>query len=223
MNTENPLLSIEDSIFNENIKKLEIELTESVIDSILEEGLLKEIPIISTSISLYKLGRNYKLRNLIKNLYTFLFQLKGISEETKTNFLNKIEKNKDDLFEKLLYILDRLDDSYKSEIIGKLFRNYIYNKINLNDFLRMCFIVERTYYKDLKYFNYSYNPNNIDDDEDEEMLESKSSKDALVNMGLIEYEIKENEYQQKYIGASKRFEKYFTPSEIGRILLEYGF
>lgn len=123
-----PSQDIEVSIFNNNLKKILEDVGEALFDTLFEDGLLKEIPIVGTTIGLYKTGKSFKLRNYIKKILKFLNELKEITPEERENFLNKINKNpkeKKDLFERSLYILEKIDDSYKVEIIGRLFSNYV--------------------------------------------------------------------------------------------------
>ena len=221
---------IEKSLLSDDLKKITQDISESIIDSILNDGLLKDIPLISTSIGFYKAGQSFKLRNYIKNLYTFLFQLKDIEAQDKEKFIKRIDDNKNaknELFERILFIIEKLDNSYKSEIIGKLFKNYIYSKISLNDFLRLSVIIERAFYKDLKYFLYDNSPRSIEDKENKSILFSEMNRsdafESLSNLGLLTAQISENVYEQKSYGSSKKINRKFVVTPIGRVLLEDGF
>ena len=54
-------------------------------------------------------------------------------------------------------IIDRLDHEQKAEIVGRLFEQFILNKIQLDDFLRLAIAVEKTYLTDLAYIDIRYN------------------------------------------------------------------
>lgn len=221
---------IEKSLLSDDLKKITQDISESIIDSISEDGLLNEIPLISTSIGFYKAGQSFRLRNYIKNLYTFLFQLKDIDNQAKEKFIKQIndnENSKNELFERILFIIEKLDDSYKSKIIGKLFKSYIYDKINLNDFLRLSLIIERSFYKDLKYFAYDNSLRHIEDKETRSTFFSEMNRsdafESLTNLGLLTVQISENIHEQKNYRASKKFNRKYVLTSIGRVLLENGF
>lgn len=221
---------IEKSLLSDDLKKITQDISESIIDSILEDGLLKEIPLISTSISLYKAGQSFRLRNYIKNLYIFLFQLKDIDLHIKENFIKRIddeENAKNELFERILFLIEKLDNSYKSEIIGKLFKSYIYDKINLNDFLRLCLIIERAFHNDLKYFVYNNSPRLTENEETRSNFFSEINRsdafNSLSNLGLLTAQISENIHEQTNYGSSKKFKTKYVLTSIGRVLLENGY
>ena len=47
------------------------ELLEVGLDAILDDGLLKDIPFVSTAISLYNIGKNLNERHYVKKLRCF--------------------------------------------------------------------------------------------------------------------------------------------------------
>ena len=48
------------------------DLAEVGLDAIFEDGMLKDIPILSTAVSLYKIGSSIKERHNLKKLILFL-------------------------------------------------------------------------------------------------------------------------------------------------------
>ena len=55
--------AIKDSIISDNLKELAKESSEIILDSILEDGLLKEIPFVSFITGIVKTGFNIKNSN----------------------------------------------------------------------------------------------------------------------------------------------------------------
>ena len=49
-----------------------IDYMEMGLDSVMEDGLLKDVPIVSTVVALYKVGNSFKERHNLKKLYIFL-------------------------------------------------------------------------------------------------------------------------------------------------------
>lgn len=73
-----------------NISK---DMLEIGLDSILDNGLLKDIPTVGTLISLTKIGANIKDRLLIKKLIYFLYETQGIPETDRKKIIEKINKS----------------------------------------------------------------------------------------------------------------------------------
>ena len=71
-------------------------LAEAGIDSALESGLLKDIPVVNTLIGLYKSGVSLRERRYIQNLIAFLSEFNEISADKKDNFIEKNIKNEKD-------------------------------------------------------------------------------------------------------------------------------
>lgn len=73
-----------------------IDCLEIGIDGIFEEGLLKDIPIINSFVSLYKTGVNIRERFLIKKLMIFLVSLSETKIEKRLEFIHKHEEESTD-------------------------------------------------------------------------------------------------------------------------------
>jgi len=226
---EIPGESFESSIQSRELGQLTGDISEAAIDSILKDGLLKEVPIIGTIVSLFKIGVSFRERHYLKKIYKFLYQLKDISQKDREEFNKSIRaesKSTTDFFEKLLYLVDRLDDTEKAEIVGKLFGNLITEKIKTDDFLRLTSIVDKAYIGDLKYMNFRYGDDKkmINDERSQyfQSINESMIKDSLVNSGLMTFEEKENIDEQKRYGVHKKMIRTYKPTEIGGLLIKFG-
>lgn len=124
------------------------------IDSILENDSLNEIPIIKTFISVGKITKSIRERNLIKNLAIFINELNSgkinkenlirHSEELRKN-LKKAEKE----LGRILIILEQTIDNIKSSILGKLYKSYINQEINWDIFIEFSEITNRLFMFDI--------------------------------------------------------------------------
>ncbi|MFV0221812.1 hypothetical protein OBJ96_08865, partial [Empedobacter falsenii] len=88
------------------------DLTEVVIDSNIAEGLLKDVPLLSTIIGTFNTVTNIKDKLFLKKILTFLYELKSISENKIEEQINKIEedlKYRTKVGEKLLFIIDKCE------------------------------------------------------------------------------------------------------------------
>ncbi|MFV0185675.1 hypothetical protein OBK25_13270, partial [Empedobacter falsenii] len=104
------------------------DLTEVVIDSNIAEGLLKDVPLLSTIIGTFNTVTNIKDKLFLKKILTFLYELKSISENKIEEQINKIEedlKYRTKVGEKLLFIIDKCEDTDKASLTGLLFKSFL--------------------------------------------------------------------------------------------------
>ena len=124
------------------------------IDSVLDTGVLKDIPIISTIFGVSKVINSVHERNLIKNLLLFLNELNSgnIDKEKLTNYkarLNSDKKEAEKELGRVLIILNQIIDNDKSIMLGKIFKAYVNEKIDWNQFCEFSEIVNRLFLQDV--------------------------------------------------------------------------
>lgn len=119
----------------------------------------------------------------------FLSEIDRITQGKKDKFMKKI-KNKNDLKDlgfKLLNIINDSDDENKCVLISRLFILFIEEKLNERDFFRICYLINRSYYKDLFALKSFSNHNTIctgDSIADKDVLESLFSYGFIENRGI---------------------------------------
>jgi len=147
--------SFDISLTNENLKNISINLGEVSIDRLLKDGTLKDISIIGTIVNLINLGANIKDKLFLKKIISFLNEIKDVAKEERKEIINKIDNSKKyriKVGEKLLYIIDSCSDYENSEMVARLFKKFIEDKISYDDFLRSSNAIERITNFDLKWF-----------------------------------------------------------------------
>ena len=120
----------------------------------IENDSLKEIPIIKTFISVRKITKNIRERNLMKNLAIFLNELNsGNIDKEKLNRhkeeLKQDHKKAEKELGRILIILEQTIDNIKSSILGKLYKAYINQEIDWNLLVEFSEITNRLYVNDL--------------------------------------------------------------------------
>jgi len=106
------------------------DLTEVGLDAIMDDGLLKDIPFVSTAISLYRIGRNIAERYYIKKLATFLNEINNniIDEDKRQEYISKIKDNtkfRNQELEYILVLIDRYVSYDKPQMLAKLYLAYL--------------------------------------------------------------------------------------------------
>jgi hypothetical protein len=126
---------------------------EIALDSVLEEGILKEIPIISAIVRLGKTTVAIRDRILVKKLLLFLRGISEVSQEERAQFVSKLETNhsfRTLVGETLILLIDRHDHLGKPEILAKIFNGYIREEIDYDTYLRLATSVDKTFIEDLR-------------------------------------------------------------------------
>lgn len=147
--------ALESTIKESELQNITIELAEIIGDTFLKDSILKEIPILSTIMGLGKGYIGIKDALFTRKLIRFLKEISEISPNVRLDEINKIETSKEyeiKVGEKLLYIIDKSEDSQKAEIVGKLFKAFLKHKITYEQFLKCCHVIENLFIKDL--FNF---------------------------------------------------------------------
>ncbi len=131
-----------------------IELAEIGIDSLIDNGILKNIPIVSLLVGIGKTAQNIHDRNLLKQTLNFIkaFNDRYISEEKLRKYRNAINKNPKKAEEELgrvLIILNSNVEIKKSQLLAKVFRAYIEEVINWDKFCELSDVITRLFITDI--------------------------------------------------------------------------
>jgi hypothetical protein len=152
----NQTTSIElvNSIASEHLSSIVRDLAEVGLDIFLNEGVLREIPVVNNVYNLYQAGVAIKQQLFTKKIIKFLEPLSNVSDEERQKFVEEMDQNpkKKRVFgETLLLLIDRADSLEKPLIVGSLWQHHILGNISYEDAMRLSFIVDRVYMSDLNY------------------------------------------------------------------------
>jgi hypothetical protein len=155
---ENIETSLIKSIAQSELKNIATDLGEVALDSLSEDGLVKDIPVIGTIAKVYSVGATVKGKIFERKIIKFLINLEEISEEKRVDFVRRIttdDKHSQKVGEHLIVLLDRMDDMNKPAYLAKLLAAYIENNIDYEMFLRLSSIIDKAFLPDLgKLHNY---------------------------------------------------------------------
>lgn len=193
------------------------------LDSILDNGLLKDIPIFSTVIGVYKIGHTVKERHYIKKLAEFIQALNdGVAEDSQVKkFRDKILQNQKRSIEELEYILiivDRYIGHGKPTIIAKLYLSYLDGALSWEEFSMYSEMTDHLFMSDLVFLRKEGN----------QIIPEESSDVALrlTSMGLLfevrdfpEFSVEEDGHLYCKTDAGKN-EKIFSRTMFGTKYIE---
>jgi hypothetical protein len=144
-------IALLDSIASSDLKSLAIGGTEILLDSVLDDGVLKDIPVIGVVARLSSAGIRVREALFAKKLLSFLIPLSDISETERAEYLVKLDRDggKERIAQALLLIIERLDDLMKPEILARIVKEAILGNITTDEMLRMAAVVDKILLADL--------------------------------------------------------------------------
>ena len=154
---------------------------ELAVDNFIEDGILKDIPIVSSIVNGLKFAKNIYDRNLLKQTLVFISELNNgtLSKDKLIAYKSTIENNPKKCEEELGRIL-KLLNSEKSIILAKFFKSYINEEITWNEFCEYSEIINRIFVQDISMLIKIYN-NEVAYNEGRERFRIE----RLVAVGLI--------------------------------------
>ena len=120
------------------------------MDTIIDSGVLDGVPVIGVIKGLYMVTKNYQTYRLMKKIHRFIFLTHDTTIKERMKFLSEYtEKNKENGYEVLLSLLDRLDNTNKVNILTNLMKAKIKEEISIENFIRLCAVLERIPFPDI--------------------------------------------------------------------------
>lgn len=198
--------SLEKEIFN-TTSELTQEYTELALDTLTDESLLSEIPIVKSLVAFYKITSSIVDRHNVKKILTFLeeFHSKSIDEKKLKRFKEKFSENtkhRNHVLETILLLNEKFIDTEKSKILANLFSSHIEEKLTWEEFFKMSFILT------------NLNPSGY--------LFLEKYVDTNSNIRTKMHESIEGEALLMACGLGTMFELQFKPTKTAIKLYEYG-
>lgn len=178
--------SLRESLFTPTYE-LTGELLELGIDALLENEVLKAIPIVNTISTFCKVGYNIHERNLIKQTLSFIegFNSGNIDPERLEKHSQKLQNNPKEQERELgrvIIILGKNIEAVQSKVFGSFYRAYINGAISWEKFCELSEANRRMFVNDYAILHEAVNYCGITIDKRE-----LYQVDRLVSLGLLQY------------------------------------
>ena len=150
---ENLGTSLVESVSKAGAGDIAAEAAEIALDSILDEGLLEEVPVFGWLKKSYNVVGTVRDRIFLKKVANFLAGTRNISERDRGQYLERIKSDPDfskKIGESLVLLLERQEDFEKALILGKVFSRYVRGQIEYDQFLKLAKSIELAYIGDLR-------------------------------------------------------------------------
>lgn len=141
---------VEDSLIStlkkSDLKSVASDVAEVTIDNLLQNGLLRDLPVINILTNFIKTGLHIKDYFFIKKLLKFLDSLSTLTPQQRTEFIDKLDsdpKYTQRVGESIMLLLDRMDDMNKPVLMGKAFKAYALGKINSAELQRINYAIDK--------------------------------------------------------------------------------
>lgn len=152
---------------------LELEVSADILETFCD------VPYIGSLIKIGRIAYRFQDLHFIKKVAKFLGKEQDIPEEEKENFLNGLDaKKRKKMYEYLTHYLLRAEDDAKADIMGYIYKERVYGRIDDEMFLRLCSIVDKVFVNDLKHLSRYVKLNS----------ESDYITNNLYSCGLLDYE-----------------------------------
>ncbi len=135
---------------SEDAYEMVAQIGDIALDAIIDGGVLDGVPVLGTLKGIYKTTQNIQTRRLIKKVHKFIFATKDTTLYERMKFMEEYtEKNKENGCEVLLAVIDKLDNVNKIDVLVNLMRARIKESISIENFIRLCTVVDRIPFSDL--------------------------------------------------------------------------
>lgn len=143
--------SFESSLLSDDNKDLLATVGDTGLDAVITGGVLDGVPVLGILNGIFKVTKNFQMRRLYKKMVLFLYGLSEFSERDKEKFLHEYtEANQEKGLEVMLAVIDKIDNANKICILCNLMRAKINGEISIDNFVRLCQVIERVPYVDFK-------------------------------------------------------------------------
>lgn len=135
------------------------EIAEIGLDSVLQDGVLKDFPILGTVSALCKTGINLRERNFVRQTAAFIttFNNGTISEEKLNNYRQELEndpKRAERELGRVILLLDRMIEDFQSRMLGRFYSAYVRGAISWDKFVEISEVNTRMFISDYRELDY---------------------------------------------------------------------
>jgi hypothetical protein len=144
--------SLVTTLKHSDLKALASTAAELAIDSMLKDGLLKEIPVIRTLTNLTNIGLSVRDYVFTRKLLKFLASIGELKEDERQGLLARLEKDSKfqrTVGEHIILLLDRMDDLAKPTFMAKAFIAYCRGAIDFIQLQRLNNAIDKVLVCDL--------------------------------------------------------------------------
>ena len=167
----------------DEITSLMTDVGEFTLDSFMQDGVIKELPIVGSVFSMIKIGVDIRDRIFVEKIKSFIENVDN-NQKWREKFSDDEECNK--ISKQLLYIVDSCDDDNKLKLIGMAFNYLVNGEISKDEYFYTVNIISKSFYPFLKML--------LDIDESDKRFKNDVTKydyfgiTHLLNIGALDFD-----------------------------------
>ena len=210
-NVNGIISSFNETLINSKLADVTEDVLESIIDRNIDDGLIKDIPIIGTLVGIVQTTQNISNYLFLRKIAAFISKVKDISPGKRKRVIQAIDdsgKYREKVGITVLSIIDKCDSAEKAEYIAILFREFIKENIEYECFMYGSHIIQRSYLEDFKEFVFSDDTWKMTEDATDEMC---------LGLYYLDLTISLNEYRREILGYGNN-----NLDEIGATITHMG-
>lgn len=138
--------AIRSSLRSDRALNIAADAVELGLDAIQSQGVIREIPIVNTLVSIGKIGLSIRDAIFTAKLLRFLNALRDVPANERRAMLDKLEGDRNfgrKAGHHLLELLERNESHRKPEMTARVFAAYVSGKVDLITFHRLNTAIER--------------------------------------------------------------------------------
>ena len=188
------------------------DVSEMALDSILDEGLLKDVPVFGLLAKFYAVAGTVRDHIFLKKVASFLFGTSLAPQGVKDKFRETLDADPGfcrKVGENLILLLERHDHFDKSLLLGRVFSEYLNNRINYEHFLRIASSIDRVPITDL---------NQLSSYKDRMDSYDGTSRGSFAN--ALNADTCQSLYTSGLVTSGSAFETTYQPNEVMKLLVD---
>ncbi len=137
---------------NENIKNILTDGGEIIIDSLLQNELVREIPIFGTSLNMIQEVQSLRDKSYLNKIKVFVENVGGLSEKQKVKLISESRKDKKrraKFGDALFTSIEQSDSLVKIEYLAASFEAFLNNDIDDSELRQICHAIKNIFLDDL--------------------------------------------------------------------------
>lgn len=116
---------------------------EFTLDYFIQDGIIKDLPIVGSIFSMVKVGINIRDRIFVEKIKSFIKNIDK-NQKWREKFSDNEECNK--ISKQLLYIVDSCDDDNKLKLIGMAFNYFVNGELSRDEYFYTVNIISKSFY-----------------------------------------------------------------------------
>lgn len=191
---------LKDEVLEEFLQSLEwksfanlgVDVMQASIKTIVENEILKELPIVKISISVLKFGKNMRERNLLKQQLNFIKTLNDgtIPNDELKKHQTSLEQDPKKLEKELgrvMLLLDRHTEYMQSQVLARFYQAYIKREVSWAKFCELAAANERIFISDYEILLAIFNK--LGRDTQHSDYTNNYQVDRLISLGFLSKKI----------------------------------